>query len=90
MRPGGTFLVVDIKASSNHDDNIENPFAQGFFAFSVFHCMSVSLDLGGVGLGTVWGRQRATSMLHDAGFAHVEIREIEDDPFNDFYVCRKV
>jgi hypothetical protein len=26
-------------------------------------------------------------MLHDAGFARVEIREIEDDPFNDFYVC---
>ena len=89
LRPGGTFLMVDIKASSNVDDNIENPFAPSFYAFSVFHCMSVSLGLGGVGLGTVWGRQLATSMLHEAGFAHVDIREIEDDPFNDFYVCQK-
>lgn len=89
LRPGGTFLMVDIKASSNVDDNIDNPFAPSFYAFSVFHCMSISLGLGGDGLGTVWGRQRATSMLHDAGFGQVEIREIEDDPFNDFYVCRK-
>lgn len=90
LRPGGTFLMVDIKASSDVDDNIGNPFAPGFYAFSVFHCMSVSLGLGGVGLGTVWGRQRATSMLHDAGFASVDIQEIEDDPFNDFYVCGTV
>ncbi len=87
LKPGGTFLMVDIKASSNVDDNVENPFAPSFYAFSVFHCMSVSLGLGGAGLGTVWGRQLATSMLHEAGFGHVDIQEIEGDPFNDYYVC---
>jgi SAM-dependent methyltransferase len=90
LRPDGTFLMVDIKASSDLDENIDNPLAPALYAFSLFHCMSVSLGLGGAGLGTVWGRQLATSMLHEAGFTRVEIREIEDDPFNDFYVCRKV
>jgi SAM-dependent methyltransferase len=89
LRRDGTFLMVDIKASSNVDNNIENAFAPCFYAFSVFHCMSVSLGLGGVGLGTMWGREVATSMLHEAGFGRVDIREIDDDPFNDYYVCRK-
>jgi hypothetical protein len=28
-------------------------------------------------------------MLHQAGFGSVEIREVEDDPFNSYYVCRR-
>ena len=53
------------------------------------HCMTVSLGLDGDGLGTVWGRQLATSMLHEAGFTDIQVNELEDDPFNDYYVCRK-
>jgi SAM-dependent methyltransferase len=88
-RPAGTFLMIDIKASSKVEDNIENPFAPSLYTFSTMHCMTVSLGLDGAGLGTVWGRQLATSMLHEAGFADVQINELEDDPFNDYYVCRK-
>ena len=61
--------MVDIKAASNVDDNIANPFAPALYTFSTFHCMTVSLGLGGDGLGTVWGRQLATLMLHHAGFS---------------------
>jgi ubiquinone/menaquinone biosynthesis C-methylase UbiE len=89
LRPDGTFLMVDIKASSRVENNIGNPFAPALYAFSMFHCMTVSLGLDGDGLGTVWGRELATSMLHDAGFATVEVHEVEEDPFNDYYVCRK-
>jgi len=87
-RPGGAFLMVDIKASSNVQDNVEHPIAPALYTFSTMHCMPVSLGLGGDGLGTVWGRELATSMLHEAGFADVQINELEDDPFNDYYVCR--
>ena len=87
-RPAGTFLMIDIKASSNVEDNIDNPFAPALYTFSTMHCMTVSLGLGGDGLGTVWGRQMATSMLHQAGFADVQVNELDDDPFNDYYVCR--
>lgn len=88
LRPDGRFLMVDIKASSKVEENISHPLAPALYTFSVFHCMSVSLGLGGDGVGTVWGRQLATSMLHDAGFAQVDIHEVEDDPFNDYYLCR--
>ncbi len=88
-RPGGVFLMIDIKASSKVEDNIESSFAPMLYTISTMHCMTVSLGLGGDGLGTVWGRQLATSMLHEAGFTDIQVKELEDDLFNDYYVCRK-
>lgn len=89
LRPGGTFLMVDIKASSKVEENIELPWGSYLYAISTFHCMSVSLGLDGDGLGTVWGEQLAQSMLADAGFANVESKDIESDPFNAYFVARK-
>jgi SAM-dependent methyltransferase len=89
LRPGGVFLMVDVKASSRVEDNIGVPFASYLYTVSTMHCMSVSLGLEGDGLGTVWGRQLATSMLADAGFGDVAVREIESDPINFYYVARK-
>ena len=51
LRPGGVFLMVDIKASSKLEDNIGVPFASYLYAVSTMHCMSVSLGLDGDGLG---------------------------------------
>jgi len=56
---------------------------------STMHCMSVSLGLDGDGLGTCWGRELATAMLADAGFDDVQVREIESDPINYYYVAHK-
>ncbi|MGE2733289.1 class I SAM-dependent methyltransferase [Mycolicibacterium vaccae] len=89
LRPGGVFLMVDIKASSRLEDNVGVPFATYFYTVSTMHCMSVSLGLDGDGLGTCWGRERATSMLADAGFGDVEVREIDTDPINNYYIARK-
>ena len=73
LRPGGIFLMVDIKGSSRLEDNIGVPLAPYLYTVSTMHCMSVSLGLDGAGLGTVWGRQLATSMLADAGFTDVAV-----------------
>jgi ubiquinone/menaquinone biosynthesis C-methylase UbiE len=89
LRPGGVFLMIDVKASSRLEDNIGVPFASYLYTVSTMHCMSVSLALEGDGLGTVWGRQLATSMLADAGFPDVAVHEIESDPINFYYVARK-
>lgn len=89
LRPGGLFLMVDIKASSRLEENIGVPLATYMYTVSTMHCMSVSLGLDGAGLGTCWGRQLATSMLTDAGFRDVTIGEIESDPINNYYVARK-
>jgi SAM-dependent methyltransferase len=89
LRPGGTLLMADIKASSNLEDNLEIPWAPMSYTISTMHCMTVSLAGGGTGLGNMWGHQLATSMLTDAGFKDVEVREVETDPFNSYYIAFK-
>ena len=88
LRPDGTFLMVDINASSNLEDNVDLPWGSFLYAISTFHCMAVSLGQGGDGLGTVWGVQLAERMLRDAGFGDVVLHELEDDPFNAYVVAR--
>ena len=84
----GAFMMIDIKASSNLEDNIEHPVAPFFYAVSTLHCMTVSLAEGGAGLGTVWGEQLAVKMLHDAGLPNVRVLD-SSNPFNSIYVCTK-
>jgi SAM-dependent methyltransferase len=88
LRPGGTYLMVDINAQSNLEDNLELPWATFLYAISTLHCMSVSLGQGGDGLGTVWGVQTAEQMLRDAGFGSVDVVPLEEDPFNAYFVAR--
>jgi 2-polyprenyl-3-methyl-5-hydroxy-6-metoxy-1,4-benzoquinol methylase len=89
LRPGGVFLMADIKASSRLEENVDVPMSTYLYTISLRHCMTVSLALDGVGLGTAWGRQLAMSMLADAGFDDVEVTEIEGDPINNYYIARK-
>ena len=88
LRPDGTYLMVDIKASSNLEDNLDLPWASFLYAVSTVHCLSVSLGQGGDGLGTVWGVQTAQRMLHEAGFSEVTVHDLEEDPFNAYFVAR--
>lgn len=89
LRPGGTFLMVDMNAQSNLEGNLDIPWATFFYAVSTVHCMSVSLGQGGAGLGTVWGVQTAERMVREAGFAEVARHELDDDPFNAYFVARR-
>ncbi|MEX0683232.1 MAG: class I SAM-dependent methyltransferase [Dehalococcoidia bacterium] len=89
LRPGGTFLMVDIAASSNLEDNLQHPLAPMLYSVSTLHCMTVSLALGGAGLGTVWGDQLARKMLADAGFTSIDMKQVEGDIMNAYYVVSK-
>jgi 2-polyprenyl-3-methyl-5-hydroxy-6-metoxy-1,4-benzoquinol methylase len=89
LRPGGVFLMADIKASSRLEENVDVPMSTYLYTVSLMHCMTVSLALDGAGLGTAWGTQLATSMLADAGFDDVTVAEIESDPINNYYIARK-
>lgn len=89
LRPGGVFLMVDIQASSNLEDNVGHPFATFLYGVSTMHCMTVSLSLDGDGLGTVWGQQKAEQMLAEAGFSSVEVAHVEADAFNAYYIASK-
>jgi SAM-dependent methyltransferase len=90
LRPGGTFLMVDIRAASAVEDNLDLPWAPFLYTVSTMHCMTVSLGLDGDGLGTVWGEQVATRMLREAGFTDVAIHTVEGDAFNNYYVARRM
>jgi SAM-dependent methyltransferase len=89
LRPDGAFLMVDIHAASRVNENLDIPWATFLYTVSLMHCMTVSLALDGVGLGTVWGHQTATRMLGDAGFDVVAVHDIETDPFNSYFVAIK-
>jgi SAM-dependent methyltransferase len=90
LRAGGTFLMVDVRASSELQDNVGHPLGPFLYGMSTMHCMTVSLALGGAGLGTAWGEQKALSMLREAGFASVAVHRLgPDDPLNNYYVARK-
>jgi 2-polyprenyl-3-methyl-5-hydroxy-6-metoxy-1,4-benzoquinol methylase len=89
LRPGGTLLMADVKASSNLEENVNVPMATHLYTTSLMHCMTVSLALDGAGLGAAWGAQLATSMLADAGFEGVRVAEVDSDAVNNYYLAVK-
>lgn len=68
---------------------MEHPLGPFLYTVSTMHCMTVSLALGGDGLGTVWGEQLARAMLADAGFTDVEVTTLDQDPLNSYYLAAK-
>jgi ubiquinone/menaquinone biosynthesis C-methylase UbiE len=89
LKPDGTFLCVDIQASSNLEENMEHPLGPMLYGISTMHCMTVSLALNGEGLGTVWGEQKARELLTEAGFNQIDVEHVEGDIFNSYYICRR-
>lgn len=89
LRPGGVFLMADIYASSNVQENIKHPIGPYLYTVSCMHCMTVSLAQGGEGLGTVWGTQLATALLHEAGFTGVEVKRQPSDVVDCYYICTR-
>jgi len=87
LRPGGVFLMVDIAASSNLEENLGHPLAALLYGVSTTHCMTVSLALGGEGLGTMWGEQLARQKLADAGFTKVDVESVPGDIMNSYYIA---
>ena len=84
----GVYLAIEPRASSKLEENVQNPFAPWMYGVSVLHCMTVSLALGGAGLGTVWGEQTARRLLAEAGFGSVEAVDAPG-PQNTIFICRR-
>ncbi len=89
LRPGGAYLCADIAASSDVADNVDHPMGRFFYTVSLFHCMAVSLALDGVGLGTMWGEQKALEMMGEAGFTNIDVAQVDGDMFNNYYIATK-
>jgi SAM-dependent methyltransferase len=89
LKDDGVYLMQDIAGSSHVHNNIDHPLGPFLYTVSTMHCTTVSLAQGGEGLGTMWGEEKATEMLADAGFRNVETRRLDHDIANTYYVVRK-
>ena len=89
LTPGGIFVMDEPRVSSRLEDNVNNPIAPFVYSVSTLHCLTVSLAAGGAGLGTAWGEQLATQMLHDAGFGPVHVYDALGDPANAVFVTTR-
>jgi ubiquinone/menaquinone biosynthesis C-methylase UbiE len=89
LRPGGVYLCVDIRASSKLSENLDHPLGPFLYTISCMHCMTVSLADGGMGLGTMWGEQKARQMLSDAGFTSIDAAHIDGDIANTYFIATK-
>jgi ubiquinone/menaquinone biosynthesis C-methylase UbiE len=89
LRPGGVYLCVDVAASSKLSENMDHPLGPFSYTVSCMHCMTVSLADGGMGLGAMWGEQKALEMLGEAGFTSVEVEHVEGDIVNTYFIATK-
>jgi SAM-dependent methyltransferase len=89
LRPSGVYLMQDIHATTDVAGNLEHPVAPLLYTISCMHCMTVSLAYGGMGLGAMWGQEKALELLANAGFKQVEIKRLAHDFQNDYYIVRK-
>jgi SAM-dependent methyltransferase len=89
LRPAGVYLCVDIAASSELPDNLDHPLGPLLYTISCMHCMTVSLAEGGMGLGAMWGEQKAREMLRDAGFTSIEAARVDGDIVNTYFIATK-
>jgi hypothetical protein len=49
--------------------------------------MTVSPALGGEGVGAVWGDEKALELLAEAGFEYVDVRRLQHDIINNYYIA---
>jgi 2-polyprenyl-3-methyl-5-hydroxy-6-metoxy-1,4-benzoquinol methylase len=89
LRSDGVYLMQDIHAATDVGGNLDHPIAPLLYTVSCMHCMSVSLAYGGMGLGAMWGKEKALELLANAGFKQVEIKQLSHDFQNDYYIVRK-
>jgi 2-polyprenyl-3-methyl-5-hydroxy-6-metoxy-1,4-benzoquinol methylase len=84
LRPGGTYVCLDINCSDKLQENA-GPLGALFHGFSVLYCMTTSLSRGGAGLGTVGlPESKLKELATEAGFADVRRVPLEN-PFNNLY-----
>ena len=89
LREDGVYLMQDIAGSSHAHKNMDHPIGTYLYTVSTMHCMSVSLSQDGKGLGTMWGEEKAKEMLKEAGFKEVEVKQLQHDPFNSYFIITK-
>jgi SAM-dependent methyltransferase len=77
LRPGGTYLMVEVNVSARLEDNI-SAMGRMMYSMSTLYCMSVSLGGGGAGIGACMGEEKARELAKEAGFSSFERVPVKD------------
>lgn len=88
LKDDGVFLMQDIRTSSHVHQNLDHPMGTYIYAVSCLHCMTVSLANDGEGLGAAWGEEQAVELLSEAGFSRIEVKQLDHDIMNNYYIAR--
>jgi SAM-dependent methyltransferase len=86
LKPGGTYLMVEVNVSNRVEDNI-SPMGRMMYSASTLYCMTVSLAHGGAGIGALMGEPKARELTEAAGFAQFSRLPIKD-AFSVLYELR--
>ena len=89
LKRDGAFLMQEIAASSHLARNADNPYAPMLYTMSLLHSVPVALAQDGEALGRMWGSERATQMLREAGFTRIAAHSLASDPLRSFWVASK-
>ncbi|MGH8952402.1 MAG: methyltransferase domain-containing protein [Acidimicrobiia bacterium] len=84
----GLYLMMEPNASSKLEENL-TPRGAMLYGISTLHCMTQSLAVGGAGLGSAWGRQRAEALAQEAGFGSFQPLEGISNKFSAFYLLQR-
>ena len=89
LKPGGTWLIKEIRAGETWQDNLTHPVAAMFYGGSVASCLPSGLsEPGGAGLGTLGlPPSRLEALCRDAGFSRFRLHDAAD-PANLYYEVR--
>ena len=93
LRPDGVYLMQEIHAASDVSGNLNHPLAPLLYTVSCMHCMTTSpvatASLAADDLELVTGREKTCELLQEAGFTHIEIKQLPHDVVNDYYIVCK-
>uniref|UniRef100_A0A0K0DFN5 Methyltranfer_dom domain-containing protein n=1 Tax=Angiostrongylus cantonensis TaxID=6313 RepID=A0A0K0DFN5_ANGCA len=92
LKPGGVFGMLEVNGSSNvfTDRNEIGPLAAQMYSCSMFHCLPVgSNSPDALGLGAMWGKERALKLIKEAGFTDISVVPTPQFVINILYVCKK-
>ena len=87
LRPDGVYFRQEIHAASDVSGNLNHPLAPLLYTVSCVNRMTTSSAIDDFKL--VIGREKALQSLQDAGFTHIEIKQLPHDVVNDYYVVHK-
>ena len=90
LKPDGVWFIVDVNCAPTFEENLANPLAPMFYAFSIFSCMSSALsEPGGAGLGTCGLPEPSMrELVSAAGFTRFRRLDLSH-PMNAYYEVRR-